>query len=350
MRFEPGCLATGIGSLPYLDPGKAVDSIIANLQDIPFWPQLPRRGTMEGMIGQYSESLPGLKYDKPKDRYYFETKADLSGELEQFYQNYLDHNYPFFSISENNASGLYEIFRRFKKDKPSKIRYMKGHVTGPITFGLTAKDETGRDIIYNEMIFDAIKKGLAMKGCWQLDKFKEFGHPMIIFLDEPSLVSIGSGYSTLGRDEIIGTWNEVIELLHQEGGIVGIHCCGNTDWSLLFDSMVDIISFDAYGFLDKIFLYTAGLEGFLSRGGVLAWGIVPTSGTVNNLTAEGLVKRLDIAFGKLVSLGIDRDLLFSKSLITPSCGMGLSEIEESARLLGLSSRVSSLLRDKNSVI
>ena len=79
MTFEPGCLATGIGSLPYLEPCKAVDTIFANMPEIPFWPQLPKKGVMEGMIGQFGESLPALRYDKAKDRYYFDTISDLSG-------------------------------------------------------------------------------------------------------------------------------------------------------------------------------------------------------------------------------------------------------------------------------
>lgn len=344
MRFEPGCLATGIGSLPYLEPSQAVDSILANMPEIPFWPQLPKRGAMEGMIGQFSESLPVLRYDKAKERYYFNTGSDFSGELEIFYQRYLDRNYSSFSISESNAVGFYEVINRLKKERPSKIRYIKGQVTGPITFGLAAKDETGKDIIHNDLIFDAIKKGLAMKGCWQVNILKELGLPIIIFLDEPGLVTIGSAYSTLVRDDIIKAWNEAIDLLHNEGAIVGIHCCGNTDWSLLFESMIDIISFDAYGFLDKIFLYTSGLERFLSRGGVLAWGIVPTTDTGREETAEDLVIRIDNAFNRLASLGIDKNLLFSMSLITPSCGMGLSEIDQSVHLIKLTSRVSSILR------
>ena len=48
------------------------------------------------------------------------------------------------------------------------MKYVKGQITGPLTAGLSFKDETGKDIIHNEMLFDAVVKGLAMKAAWQI--------------------------------------------------------------------------------------------------------------------------------------------------------------------------------------
>ena len=58
-----------------------------------------------------------------------------------------------------------------------------------------------------------------------------------------------------------------------EGGVTGIHVCANTDWSMLLDSSLDIINFDAYVYMDSIGLYAESLAEFLDRGGYLAWGI-----------------------------------------------------------------------------
>ncbi|MFH1129037.1 MAG: methionine synthase, partial [Candidatus Omnitrophota bacterium] len=54
-------LATGIGSLPYEDPAKAVDLVLKYLPQIPFWPQLPKLGGCEGMVAQFAQNLPCLK-------------------------------------------------------------------------------------------------------------------------------------------------------------------------------------------------------------------------------------------------------------------------------------------------
>ena len=55
-------LATGIGSLPLTDAQMAVDLILRYVPGAPFWPQLPKCDRREGMIAQFSENLPGLKF------------------------------------------------------------------------------------------------------------------------------------------------------------------------------------------------------------------------------------------------------------------------------------------------
>jgi hypothetical protein len=56
---------------------------------------------------------------------------------------------------------------------------------------------------------------------------------------------------------------------------------------------VDIISFDAASYLDKVLLYRGELREFFHRGGSLAWGVVPTTGFTGSETADGLVDQLE---------------------------------------------------------
>ena len=81
----------------------------------------------------------------------------------------------------------------------------------------------------------------------------------------------------VSRENIINYLNEVIDAIKLEGALSGIHCCGNTDWSLLTDTKVDIINFDAYEYSEKLALYSDSIESFIKRGGKIAWGIVPSS-------------------------------------------------------------------------
>jgi arginine utilization protein RocB len=100
-------------------------------------------------------------------------------------------------------------------------------------------------------------------------------------------------------------------------GLKGIHCCGNTDWSVLLSTHLDILSFDAYGYLETLSLYPKDLKAFLERGGILAWGIVPTSEEVLKEEAESLVKRFKEGVEVLSKKGMDRTLL-ERAILTPS--------------------------------
>jgi len=334
------CIATGIGSLPISDPDKAAALSLQYLPEAPIWPQLPQRDFREHMDAQYSESLPGLTLDDVKKRVFFDTSRDLTPELEKFFERYIEKDYAFFKISEEYAAAFPAFIKALKKGLPTTMRFVKGHITGPLTAGTSFKDETGKDIIHNEMLFDAVVKGLAMKAAWQIQELKQFGKPVIIFLDEPAMESLGSGFSAVSSDVVAEKLNEIIDTVHELGGIAGIHCCGNADWTMIFNTSVDIVNFDAFGYMEKVMLYPGDIKKFLGRGGALAWGIVPTGAFTGNETADLLVAKLDAGMQRLEKEGVDRKTLLRQSLITPSCGMGSLTPDKAVAVLKLLREVS----------
>jgi hypothetical protein len=137
---------------------------------------------------------------------------------------------------------------------------------------------------------------------------------MIMFIDEPYLVAIGTDqFSGLDKNEIVSQLNTVIDVIHKEGALAGIHCCGNTDWSLVLESKIDILSFDAFGFIDSLLIYKESLNKFIKKGGVIAFGIVPNREDYN--LNNYLKRAIDI-------LKKEPALLKNGALITPSCGCG----------------------------
>jgi len=347
MSIDFKCIATGIGSLPVTDPDQAANLSLSYLYEAPIWPQLPKLGFREHMDGQYSEALPGIVIDEKKQRFSFDTSRDLTPALETFFQHYLDKDYAFFGISEGYAAGFQGFMRALRKNGPPKgARFLKGHITGPLTAGISFKDETGKDIIHNDMLFDAVVKGLAMKAAWQIEQFKQFGLPVIIFLDEPAMESLGSAFSAASPEMVAEKLNEIIEVIHELGGIAGIHCCGNADWPMIFNTKVDIVNFDAFGYMEKVFLYPEDIKRFITRGGALAWGIVPTGAFTGSETADGLVATLESGVKRLQDQGIDRSTVLRQSLITPSCGMGSLTPEKSEAILKLLRDVSDRMQKK----
>ncbi len=346
MPHDFNCIATGIGSLPVTDADQAAELSLRYLPEAPIWPQLPKKSFHEHMDGQYSESLPGIVVDEKKQRFSFDTSKDLTPALEKFFERYLEKDYGFFKISEDYAAGFYGFLRTLGKGLPKEARFLKGHITGPLTAGISFKDETGKDIIHNDVIFDAVVKGLAMKAAWQIETFKSFGLPVIIFIDEPAMESLGSAFSAASSELVAEKLNEIIDTIHGLGGIAGIHCCGNADWPVIFNSKVDIANFDAFGYLEKVLLYPAELKRFFDRGGALAWGIVPTGAFTGTETADGLLERLETGMQRLEADGVDRKTLLRRCIITPSCGMGSLTPEKAEAILKLTREVSDRMQKK----
>ncbi len=341
------CIATGIGSLPLTDPDKATALALHYLPEAPIWPQLPQRSFLEHFCAQYSEGFPAVMIDQTNERIWFDTSHDLSADLERFYERYLAKDVEHFRISEEYTAGFYAFVGDLKKNGlPPRARFLKGHCTGPLTFGITVKDHAGKDIAYNDMLFDAITKGLAMKAAWQVRVLKQFGLPVIIFIDDPAMYALSSGLYSLSADMVADKLREIISMVHDEGGITGIHCCGNADWPLLFRTGVDIVSFDASSYLDKVLLYPGEIREFYSRGGSLAWGIVPTTAFTGKENADNLIDELEGGIHRLVDSGIDRTTILRQSLITPSCGLGSLTPAHAEAILELTREVSDKMQRK----
>jgi hypothetical protein len=354
MAFEPKFLATGIGSMPFDDPGHAVDVSLSRLSQAPFWPQLPKLGLNEQMEIQYSEGLPCAVIDTQKQRLYFNTDGDNSEELAQFYETYMavmdpdegSGNCESMAISPQFAKGLHAFYGRLKDDKVNR-QFIKVQTTGPCSFSLTIVDGQKRAIYYNEEFRDMIVKALAMKCRWQIQKFKPFASQIICFIDEPILSAFGSStYVSVQRDDVVALLTEVADSIHVEGALAGVHCCGNTEWSILIEAGIDIINFDAYTYGETIAMYPDEVKGLLENGGALAWGIVPTSTAVRNETAESLAERLEKLMDNLASGGIDKKLIVRQSVLTPSCGTGSLDPADAERVFDLLQALSVSMKGK----
>ncbi|RPI78054.1 MAG: hypothetical protein EHM45_06920 [Desulfobacteraceae bacterium] len=355
--FEPCCLATTIGSLPHKDVSRGTALTLAATPQIPSWAQFPKRSFYENMMVQFTEGMPGLLQDG--ERFYFDPSApDFIEQLTEFYTYYmaaveqgdpeaLEH----FRISERASAGFAEYLAQLSQETVSRSLVMvKGQVTGPFTQGINLTDKNQRPGYYDEQLRDVIVKTVALKALWQIKHLKPFGLPIMIFLDEPSLLGFGSQtYITVSREDIIHDINEVVAALHAQGARTGVHCEENTDWSLLMQTELDILDFDAYDHLQSITLYPVELKKFLERGGSLGWGLVPTldKEAAASETLESLLVRFEKGVDILAQKGFQKELLLRRALITPSCGMGGVLTEPLAeRVLNLLFRISVILRDR----
>ncbi len=322
-KVEFGCLPTIIGSMPHTNPQAACSAITHYLKDIPAWPQLPKRSFLENMYVQFSQGFPGAVVEE--NRIYVDRSQDLDKPLEALYAAYLENNIDKYPVSPDYAAGLHR-FLALKNLSPQAV---KGQITGPVTWGLTVTDENKRAIIYDDVLGDTVAKLLRLKASWQEKELSQISKNTIIFVDEPYMAAFGSVGVQLSKERIISLLEEVLAGISR---LKGVHCCGNTDWSVLLGTSVDIISTDTYNYAQSLSLYPAEVKKFLDRGGTIAWGIIPNDEqSVAKESVASLNDRLEEAMAPFTRKGIGFKQLITQGLLTPSCGLGSIATEEAAR-------------------
>ncbi len=179
-------IVTQVGSLPLEDVSEAVEYSLRH--DIPFLPELPKRG--DAMM-EYIKNPGTLSCLKEFKKHKFETvKIQCVGPATL-------------------------MLAGFKGDEA--IQRICEHIT-VITEGLEAEET-------------------------------------ILFLDEPALGQSGVNFKE--------PWQAIFSTF---AVTPGVHVCGNMDWDLMFDSGLEIISFDASQFdITKYPKYRSGKK--------IAWGV-----------------------------------------------------------------------------
>lgn len=342
--FKGNCSATAIGSFPHLNPEEACNLISRTLPELPCWPQLPKRSFIEEMCVQYAEGMPFFRLQPEQKRFYLEV-CEEPEVLESLYERCQKKGFADSPISNNYAAGLYAIAPHLPYF--SQMRAVKGQTVGPVTMAGNLKDAEGIAAFHNLTVFDAIIKHLCLKARWQVAFLSQFGVPVILFVDEPYLSCIGAAFATIEKQDVVKSLKEVFEAIKDSGAITGIHCCGNTDWSMVLETGVDILSFDAFFFMDKVLGYSNDLKRFLENGGTLSWGIVPTtSEALKDVTPEALMRKMEEGIDHLSQKGMDRQFIVERSLITPSCGTGTLTVDESEKAMTLNYQLSLRLKER----
>lgn len=351
-NFQANGLPLLIGSLPIGDHEDAVGLVLKHTPEIPLWVQLPVYKE-EGMISQFLPGLPGLTTEG--DKAFIDTASEtFDGDLLGFYEDYMadvegktDPYNSRFALKADTAKGFFVLTEHVGL-LPSPPIALKGQITGPITFATSVKNQNGRSIFYDGQLRDAAVKLLARKARWQARQLARFGCPVIIFFDEPALTGFGSSeFISISYEEVAACFEEVIQAVHEEGALTGIHVCANADWSLILESSADIVSFDAYSYFDRFILYSDQIKKFIESGRIIAWGIVPTSNheDIERETADSLAALWKDKAAQIEALGIDMSVILAHSFITPSCGTGSLSLDHATRVLQLTRDVSAMLRE-----
>jgi len=310
--------------------------------------QLVRLDFRENIYTQYAPTLPSAVVDEENEKAYIDfSAADYDSALESFYQGVIDENLEAFALHNDYAQGFYMLIEALKS-KPAN--YVKGHVMGPISFGLTVTDQDGRACLYTDAYVDVLIKHMTFNARWQVQQLGSVSQQVLMFVDEPYMASFGSAYINLSKDQVVTWLDEIYEALHADGAITGTHCCGNTDWSVLLGTKVDILNLDAYGFIENLALYPVEVREFLDRGGAICWGLIPNTEQIFNETPQSLAKRLRDGIKLICEKAANRgvklhpDEFASRSILAPACGLGPATVEIANRAFEILPETAEILK------
>lgn len=340
------CLA--IGSLPHKNPDEALQLVRKYFNEIPFWAQLVKFNKNEDMRMQFLEGISS--FFSFKDFKFSNDDKNFQAENEHF----LDEYQKILKNPESELLEKYAISEKFSSTFGDFVNIIKGHkaaktqITGCFTLSAMLFDYKGDLALYNKGLRDYIVKFLTLKALWQVKKIKQTGAKPIIFLDEPLLSKYKDASVRISESEVISIIGEIVDKLHDFGAVVGLHCCGECDWSLVIKTGVDILSFDAYKYAEQFSKYHKSIAKFLDCGGKIAWGIVPTVNfeALEHVDLKILTNKFDEAVTYLTNKGISEKLITENSYVTPSCGAGSLTEELAQKAMRLTRELSDNLKER----
>jgi hypothetical protein len=307
MPIPGNLLTTAMAILPHTDVDRALD--LALSLDIPFWPQLPHVSYYEDMYVQAGEHFPGIIVNMENRTVRFSMDRFIS-EIEDTLSKFDTPEY--FDISENFSSVYHRFLALDLSDRPA----LRGQLEGPISFGFNVLDLDERPILFDDTVRPFMLEFMAKRVNIQLERLMKKNPNAFMFIDEPGLqflFSAMSGYGDLAAKKDLDNFFSMVNRPR------GIHLCGNPDWDFLLNLDLDILSLDVYTNGEVFASYAKSIHKFLDKGGVLAWGIVPTN--FEPFEKESLVSlenQLETNWSVLDKKGIDRDFLISRSLLAPA--------------------------------
>jgi hypothetical protein len=331
-KILPPPLSTlAIGSVPFTDTTLALD-LLAQSLDIPASPQMVKVSPWQDMILGAVSGLGALSVDTS-----YNVSSPLEGReegLTEFFEKYMAGDSDFLALGPKASLGFEAFMSRARINPNFGEVFLKSQIVGPITFGQAVKVEGGNALVDDPALLEMVSLGLGGKAAWLAGKIRELGRVPMVFFDEPGLTGYGSAFSTLSSDMIVSALGGSVAAARAHGEVlVGCHVCGNTDWGLLTKVGLDIINFDAYEYMETICLYPREIGDFLDKGGLLAFGVVPTRDFTPDITAEQLADIVYSGWRKLASRGLDLDLLSSRTLLTSACGLGSLTEEQASSIL-----------------
>lgn len=301
-----GGRSTGIGGLPHRDPAAAADFVLATM-GIPAIPTLSRRSPSEGYVAKALVGMTGVTLGQ-----YGSISLDLA---------HMDPGAPIVTDLSDDAFLGFRTFLDHARVARAEGRFenlVKWQFIGPVTFGMTLVRagmpvddafSTAVRVVRERLqhLLTAVETALP-------------GSTQLVVVEEPVLAELHQPGFLVPPDTAIDLVSGALAMI-ESSAVSALHVCGDADGALDVPSLLAtgpaVLSVPVRSSLVDVAGY---LVRFLERGGVVAWGVVPTSGPAST-TVERPWRRLVELWSELVRHGAEPDMLRRQSIVTPECGL-----------------------------
>jgi hypothetical protein len=327
--FAPAGAVTGIGSLPLTSATSAIQSISSLSPEIPFWPQLPQLSEREAAIGQGLGILADLIEPRSEGYGYRVKEGRIDSVVALLHRSTGQltsaNAAGFIAFEETLASGLF----------PSAVA-VKGQIEGPITLSAYLFHK-GRPFLSDPELFAAVAFHVSQIICWQINRLKSAGLPVLLFVDEPGLCL--ETPEAVSEEKRLNALAVTLDDARARGAIAGLHCCAARPFERMCRARPDILSFDAHEGLELFFADGHALD-FVRNGGTVAYGMVPTWPRLDAIDPVTPFTRWLTA----ASLAGDPQELAQRAMITATCGLGLLTMSSVTDSFNVAHGVGKLIR------
>jgi len=323
-KLPAGCV-TGVGSLPFTDPKDAIDFVAHHCPVLPFWPQLPKRQSGEGVIAQGLGILSAFL--EPAARPFCWQIQPGKGRV---FAEGLDEQDAY--LIPETAAGFFAFEAALRKGEFPRAVALKAQSEGPATLAHWVFHE-GRSLANEPGWMRRVAAFVARQAIWQVKRLQRYGRPVIFVLDEPAISLALADAPPELIEEIIHAVATVLIAVRKAGATAGIHCCAQLPTMLLQRLPFQLLSFDAHLPMEGP-AWGELVRSVLHRSGSLAFGLVPTNPEPVPGAGElfALWLRLAATAGDVLEMA-------HKTIVTATCGLGLSTPSAAASVFEQCNRV-----------
>ena len=300
---------------------------------------LAQRGSRESTLALSAAGFPGLTFDGEHERATIGREA-TERLLDRIGMAYLRAERAVGAPPHEQLAALVEQLRQAEQSRP---RVIKVELMGPVSLALLVSDEHERPLAYDPALRETLVQHVTLRAAWVRDLIGSAGATALICLDEPLLDALSSPFCPLDEDE---GHDKLARALAELRGPRGVCAAGRPAWDTLLTLPVDVIFFDAYEQSAGLVQAATLVASFLSGGGALGWGIVPTdTAAMAQERAETLARRFATTVEYLAAAGgLAPEQISGSSLISTSGGLGQLPAAQAVQAATLCAEVSGAAR------